>query len=114
MNKTEPMTAIAGGYRPLGGGLIAAQQNTVAPDRQSHVDEQVARLESLTRDLANIVEALAMGLSSVTIHREDELNKAPHVPEPMLVPLANRLREIGHLFEATINRVRLLQSSIEL
>lgn len=83
--------------------------------RQTHVEEQTLRLETLANDLTAMVEVLENRLSGVLAPNEPDSSKAqPMPPEPMLVPVAGRLRDIGHNFTRSLNRLRQLQSAIEL
>lgn len=95
--------------------MISNQLATSCEARQTHVEEQTLRLETLANDLDKMVEALENRLSGVLAPNEPDNQKSPAMtPEPMLVPVAGRLRDIGHNFTRSLNRLRQLQSAIEL
>lgn len=68
-------------------GAIATAQ------RQSQVEEQVTRLDSVLNDIDSELSILSGKLSCVTREQNTGQTAVPMPPKEVLVPLANRVRD---------------------
>jgi hypothetical protein len=98
------------------GSLLGNSQFATAAEvvRPPQVQDQVNTLEINAKDLSEIVSALISKLSSVTQPRPEISNSKLSVPEPVLVPLASKLREVCSDVRSSVDRLRDLCASIEL
>jgi hypothetical protein len=94
--------------------MIQNAQSAMAPGaRLNQVEEQTKHLEAVSHDLEKMVEVLEGRLGSVIVPQEPS-PVAPTSPEVMLVPLAAQMREHTQRIDRALDRLRSLNSRIEL
>lgn len=92
-------------------------QNAVAgcvPIRVAQVEEQCGNIHGALQDLLKMVDEIEQRLRSVTRNAEPMPEKTLQAPEEVLVPLAGNLRESWRSINSAVNRLRALNSAIEL
>lgn len=81
--------------------------------RVTQVDEQLTALSVNAQDLGKMVATLEERLQGVTQPRSEANNKLS-APEPVLVPLAGRIKELVDSIRGSVDRLRELSGAIEL
>lgn len=82
--------------------------------RVPQVNEQVENLRVNADDLTKMVATIESTLESVTTPSTPSAEKIQTMPAPTLVPLAMNLQEVCSQFRGAINRLRDLNSRVEL